>query len=47
MGREVTIICKKGSSLPKAIKLLDRIEYENFFDLTKKLTEDFIGRSFI
>jgi hypothetical protein len=37
MGREVTIICKKGSPLPEVIKSLDRIEYENLSDLTEKL----------
>jgi hypothetical protein len=37
MGREVTIICKKGSPPPEVIKSLDRIEYENLSDLTEKL----------
>jgi hypothetical protein len=37
LGREVTLICKKGSPLPEAVKSLNRIEYENFSDLTEKL----------
>jgi hypothetical protein len=37
MGREVTIIYKKGSSLLETIKQLNRIEYENLSDLTEKL----------
>ncbi len=37
LGREVTLICKKGSLLPEAVKSLNRIEYENFSDLTEKL----------
>ena len=37
LGREVTLICKKGSPLPEAIKSLNRIEFENPFDLTEKL----------
>jgi len=37
MGREVTIIYKKGSPLPEATKHLSKIEYENFFDLVEKL----------
>ena len=37
MGKEVTIIYKKGSPLPEAIKRLKKIEYENFSDLTEKL----------
>jgi len=37
MGKEVTLIYKKGSSLPEAMKPLNRIEYENLSDLTEKL----------
>ncbi len=37
LGREVTLICKKGSLLPEAVKSLNCIEYENFSDLTEKL----------
>jgi len=37
MGKEVTIICKKGCPLPEMVKPLDRIEYENSSDLTGKL----------
>lgn len=37
LGKEVTLICKKGSPLPEAVKSLNRMEYENFSDLTEKL----------
>jgi len=37
MGKEVTIICKKGSPLSGVIKSLNRIEYENLSDLTEEL----------
>jgi Cu/Ag efflux pump CusA len=37
MGRETIIIYRKGSPLPQALKLLNRIEYENTSDLTEKL----------
>jgi len=37
MGKEVTLIHKKNSSLPETLKQLSRIEYENFSDLTEKL----------
>ncbi len=37
MGKEVIIICKKGSSLPEWIRELKGIEYENVSDLTDKL----------
>ncbi len=37
LGREITLICKKGSPLPEAVKSLNPIEYENFSDLTEKL----------
>jgi hypothetical protein len=37
MGKEVTLICKKGSPLPEIIKPLNRIEYENLSDLAEKL----------
>jgi len=41
LGREVTILCKKGSLLPETIKALRRIEYNNFPDLTEKLRKRF------
>ena len=37
LGREVTLIGKKGSPLPEAVKSLSRIEYEDPSDLTEKL----------
>jgi len=37
MGKEVTLIHRKGSSPPEMMKQLSRIEYENFSDLTEKL----------
>ena len=37
LGREVTIIHKKGSPLPEMIKQLNTIEYENLSDLIEKL----------
>jgi len=37
LGREVIIICKKGFPLPETVKSLNRIDYENFSDLTEKL----------
>jgi len=37
LGREVVLICKKGSSLPNVMKSLNRIEYETPYDLTEKL----------
>jgi len=37
MGKEVTLIHRKGSSLHETMKQLSRIEYENFSDLTEKL----------
>jgi hypothetical protein len=37
LGREVTLICKKGYPLPEVAKSLNRIEYEDFSDLTEKL----------
>jgi hypothetical protein len=37
MGKEVTLIYRKGSSFPETMKPLNRIEYENFSDLTEKL----------
>jgi hypothetical protein len=36
LGKDINIICKKGSPLPKVIKKLNRIEYENFSDLTER-----------
>ena len=42
IGKEVTIICKKGASLPEATKKLNRIEYENFSDLTEKLKKKIV-----
>jgi hypothetical protein len=37
MGKEVTLIYRKGSSLPETMKPLNRIEYDDFSDLTEKL----------
>ncbi len=37
MGKEVILICKKGSPLPEWIKEFKGIEYENVSDLTDKL----------
>ncbi len=37
LGKEAMIICRKGSSLPEAVKSLNRIEYENVSDLTERL----------
>ncbi len=37
LGREVIVICKKGSVLPDVVHHLDRIEYEGPSDLTEKL----------
>jgi hypothetical protein len=37
MGKEATIIHKKGSPVPELMKQLNRIEYENVSDLTEKL----------
>ncbi len=37
LGKEATIICRKGSPLPEALKSLNRIEYENLSELTEKL----------
>ena len=37
LGREVILICKKGSPLPEAVKSLNPLEYENFSALTEKL----------
>jgi hypothetical protein len=37
MGKEVTLIYRKGFSLPETMKPLNRIEYEDFSDLTEKL----------
>ncbi|MEW6377024.1 MAG: hypothetical protein AB1502_14690 [Thermodesulfobacteriota bacterium] len=37
MGKDVTLLCKKGSSLHETMKSLNRIEYEHFSDLTEKL----------
>lgn len=39
MAKEVTIVCKKGTSLPEMMKKLQRIEYESFSDLTEKLKQ--------
>jgi hypothetical protein len=41
LGREITILCKKGSPLPETMRSLSRIEYENFSDLTEKLRKRF------
>jgi len=37
LAKEVTIIYKKSSPLPEAVKSLNRIEFENLSDLTEKL----------
>lgn len=37
LGKEAMILCRKGSPLPEALKLLNRIEYENISDLIEKL----------
>ena len=37
MGKDVILLCQKGSPLPETFKQLDLIEYENFSDLTKTL----------
>ncbi len=40
LGKKTLILCKRGASLPEAIKSLDRIEYieyEDFPSLTEKL----------
>ena len=37
MGKDVILLCQKGSPLPETFTQLDLIEYENFSDLTKKL----------
>ncbi len=37
MGKDITVLCQKGSTLPETLKQLDLIEYEDFSDLTKKL----------
>jgi hypothetical protein len=37
LGREVTLICRKGAPLPEFVKSLNRIEYGNLSDLTEKL----------
>jgi len=37
MGKEITIIYKKGSPIPEVIKPLNKIEYENFPELIEKL----------
>ena len=41
LGKEAMILCRKGSSLPEALKQLNRIEYENGPDLTEKLKKKF------
>ncbi len=37
LGKDVIIILKKGNSMPESLKELNRIEYENPFDLNSKL----------
>ena len=37
LGKKTLVLCKRGASLPEAIKSLDRIEYEDFPSLTEKL----------
>ena len=41
LAKEAMILCRKGSSLPEALKPLNRIEYENGPDLTEKLKKKF------
>ncbi|NWF93484.1 MAG: hypothetical protein HXY46_11240 [Syntrophaceae bacterium] len=41
MGREVTVLCKKGTPLPETMRSLLRIDYENPSDLTEKLRKRF------
>jgi hypothetical protein len=40
LGKEITLICKRGSSLPENIRKLPRIEFENLSDLTEKLKKN-------
>lgn len=40
LGRQVLIVCPKGTSLPEMIKPLRQIEYEHFSDLTQKLKRE-------
>ena len=37
LGRETLILHKKGTSLPEALRSLERVEYEHLSDLTEKL----------
>jgi hypothetical protein len=41
LGKEALILCRKGSTVPEALKSLNRIEYENGPDLTEKLKKKF------
>jgi len=41
LGKEAMIICRKGSSLPEAVKSLNQIEYEGISDFTEKLKKRF------
>lgn len=41
LGKEALILCRKGSPLPEALELLNRIEYENLSELTEKLKKKF------
>ena len=43
LGKEAMIICRKGSSLPEAVKSLNQIEYEGISDLTEKLKKKVHG----
>ena len=44
MGREVVIMCRKGSPIPGALHSLTRIEYEDASDLAEKLRKKLSGR---
>jgi hypothetical protein len=37
LGKEVIVLCKRGSPLSETLKQLDPIEYEDLSDLTEKL----------
>jgi len=40
MGRQIVLICPKGSPLPDTMKRVKHIEYEHFPDLTQKLKQE-------
>ena len=39
MGKQVVLLCKKGTPLPETMKPMKQIEYEHFSDLTEKLKQ--------